>query len=542
MLGTVVVALYTGLLGVLSVLALHRLSLALAHRGYCGRIDRLVSGSLRFVASPSVGPPSVGPPSVLVQLPLYNESCVAQRVIDAACSLEYPADRLHVQVLDDSNDGSEAQVAAVVRRWAACGVNVMHLWRPRREGFKAGALAAGLRMSSADLVAMFDADFVPPRDFLQRLIPAFQDPRVGMVQARWGHLNRHDALLTEAQGALLDAHFVHEHGGRFARGLFFNFNGTCGIWRRAAILDAGGWSSRTLTEDLDLSYRAQLLGWRFVYRPDVVVPGELPAGVRAFKAQQYRWAKGSIETARWLLPKIWGARLSMRQRVEATVHLGGNMAYPLVLLLALLVPFAHMTDNAIISPVVALLDALLLLLSTVALLAFYGLALHRSGAPRRSLMFLPVAMSLGAALAINNTRAVFSAFAGRRESFVRTPKVGTSGPKDVGLRPAGSGHGVFSRGLSFEVSGCGVQPWVELSMGLYMVMAALSLLREGRAAALPFVFLWVGGFLWFGLGTLARSSGGEVCGRGGTCKNVDSTKVDDENLYGNGGRCSASSG
>ena len=286
--------------------------------------------------APAADAPEVALPHVTVQLPVYNERRVVERLIDAAAALDWPRERLEVQVLDDSSDETSALAAAAVARACAAGVDAVHLRRGSREGYKAGALAAGLAVARGEFIAIFDADFVPPPCTLRRLMPRFADAGVGMVQARWGHLNRGRSLLTAAQATLLDAHFLLEHAVRAGRGLFFNFNGTAGIWRRTCIEDAGGWSHATLTEDLDLSYRAQLAGWRFAYAPDVVVPAELPSDMAAFKSQQRRWARGSIQTARRVLPGLWRRDLPLAVKLEAFFHLTANAAYPLLLALGLL--------------------------------------------------------------------------------------------------------------------------------------------------------------------------------------------------------------
>ncbi len=276
-------------------------------------------------------------PRLTVQLPLYNEMYVAERLIDAVCALDYPRDRLEIQVLDDSTDETREIVSAKTAACAARGFDIVHLHRTDRAGFKAGALEAGLRVAKGDLIAIFDADFVPQPGFARELVHHFTDERVGMVQARWGHLNADYSPLTRVQSMLLDGHFVIEHTARNRSGRFFNFNGTAGIWRRRCIEDAGGWQHDTLTEDLDLSYRAQLEGWRFVFLPDHIAPAELPLEMGAFKSQQHRWAKGSIQTARKLLPRIYRSALPWYVKLEATVHLTANIGYVLMVLLALLI-------------------------------------------------------------------------------------------------------------------------------------------------------------------------------------------------------------
>src|SRR5581483_6922760 len=269
--------------------------------------------------------PALDPtPVVTIQLPLYNEMYVADRLIQSVCEIDYPRDRLEIQVLDDSTDETRSIAELAVRRHAAQGIDIKYYHRVDRTGYKAGALEAGMRVARGEYIGIFDADFIPARDFLLRLMPHFVDPKVGMVQARWGHINQDYSLLTKIQAILLDGHFILEHGGRNRSGRFFNFNGTAGVWRRTAIEDAGGWQHDTLTEDLDLSYRAQLRGWRFVFVPDVIAPAEVPVEMNGFKSQQHRWAKGSIQTCRKLLPTILRSDLPFGVKAEAFFHLTAN--------------------------------------------------------------------------------------------------------------------------------------------------------------------------------------------------------------------------
>ncbi|HWP85774.1 MAG TPA: glycosyltransferase, partial [Terriglobia bacterium] len=285
-------------------------------------------------------PPECPPdwwPRVTVQLPVYNERYVVERLIEAACRIDYPRDRLEIQVLDDSTDDTVALARQCVQRHARQGHPIRYLHREHREGFKAGALAEGLRSATGELIAIFDADFLPPEDFLRRTVPYFIDPGVGMVQTRWAYINRSYSCLTQVQAILLDGHFVFEHGARSRSGCFFNFNGTAGVWRRRAIEESGGWQHDTLTEDTDLSYRAQLRGWKFLYLPEVECLSELPVEMNAFKTQQARWAKGLIQTGRKLLPLILRAPLPWRIKLEAFFHLTANICYPLMSLLAALI-------------------------------------------------------------------------------------------------------------------------------------------------------------------------------------------------------------
>ena len=306
----------------LGVFGLHRYHLVFLRRRHRAQRPVPVTGDLPFVT---------------VQLPVYNERHVVLRLLHAVSELDYPRHLLEVQVLDDSSDDTSDKIASVVPRLRAAGLDIHHVQRPTREGFKAGALAHGLRSARGGIVAIFDADFCPTPDALLRFVPYFTDPRVGMVQARWGHLNRDESLLTRTQALFLDGHFLVEHVARSRSGRFFNFNGTAGAWRRACIDDAGGWQGDTLTEDLDLSYRAQLRGWRFCFLEDLVVPAELPSTMNAYKAQQYRWAKGSIQTAMKLLVAILRAPIRPRQKVEAVFHLTNNLNYLMMLMTTVLV-------------------------------------------------------------------------------------------------------------------------------------------------------------------------------------------------------------
>jgi cellulose synthase/poly-beta-1,6-N-acetylglucosamine synthase-like glycosyltransferase len=366
-------------------------------------------------------------PRITVQLPIYNERYVADRLIRTACALEYPDDRLEIQVLDDSTDDTSAIAARVVAELSAAGRPVKHVRRANRDGFKAGALAHGLARSRGELIAILDADFVPPPRLLHELLRPFGDPRVGMVQARWGHSNRDQSLLTRMQAVLLDGHFVIEHTARHASGRFFNFNGTAGMWRRTAIDDAGGWQHDTLTEDLDLSYRAQLAGWRFVYLPEVVVPGEVPVDMAGFRAQQRRWSMGSAQTARKLARPLWRARLPARVKLEAFAHLGGNLAYVLTALLSALLAPALACRSTISPPARWLLDLPLLAFGTGSVLVFYAVA--QVAYDTRGFLrwpHIPLAIGLAASLSLTNATAVLHGIRGRQAAFDRTPKYGAS--------------------------------------------------------------------------------------------------------------------
>ena len=275
-------------------------------------------------------------PRVTVQLPIFNERYVVERLLESVTRLEYPRDLLDIQVLDDSTDETTLVASRLVSEYAAAGHPITYLHRENREGYKAGALAEGLKKASGEFVAIFDADFVPPPSALMQMIHYFVDPQVAVVQGRWTWVNRTISNLTQVEAILLDGHFVIEHGGRHLSGRFFNFNGTAGMWRRTAIDDAGGWQHDTLTEDTDLSYRAQLRGWKFIYDPNIECPSELPVEMNAFKTQQARWAKGLIQTAKKLLPAIWRSPQPLYIKLEATFHLTANLAYPLMVLFSVI--------------------------------------------------------------------------------------------------------------------------------------------------------------------------------------------------------------
>ncbi|NDJ61362.1 MAG: glycosyltransferase [Chloroflexi bacterium] len=408
----VILALYVLLLSLLFIYGINQIYLTLL--------------TLRHSAPDSAAPPLADSawPSVTVQVPIYNERHVAVRIIDAVCALDYPRDRLEIQILDDSTDHTAALVAKCVAQWQARGLDIKQVQRPTREGYKAGALAHGLTLAHGTLIAIFDADFVPPRDFLRRTVPHFADEAVGFVQTRWGHLNAEFSILTRLQSISIDAHFTVEQFARQRGGLPMNFNGTAGAWRRACIETAGGWLARTVTEDLDLSYRAQIAGWKPVYLRDVIAPGEVPATVSGYRRQQYRWARGSIETARLLLPHVWRADFNLRQKIMATLHLTGYSIQLWMVLASLLLPLVVIT----VTP-----DMLWFLrLTTVFMLTFYApmiyflVGQHEAGkltwrrVPQIILMTL-----LGADVMYNNARAVLMGlFARRTMAFERTPKFG----------------------------------------------------------------------------------------------------------------------
>jgi cellulose synthase/poly-beta-1,6-N-acetylglucosamine synthase-like glycosyltransferase len=426
-------------------------------------------------------------PRVTVQLPIYNEMYVADRLIDAVCRIDYPRDLLEIQVLDDSTDETTSVAERAVRRNAAHGIDITYIHRKNRIGYKAGALEAGLKVAKGDYISIFDADFIPPADFLQRTIHFFSDPNIGLVQARWGHINQEYSLLTKIQAILLDGHFVLEHGGRNRSGLFFNFNGTAGIWRRSTIGDAGGWQHDTLTEDLDLSYRAQLKGWKFVFLPDLIAPAEVPVEMNSFKSQQHRWAKGSIQTCRKLLPRILRSNLPLHVKAEAFFHLSANFNYPLMCVLSVLMAPAMVIRYNMGWYEMLLIDVPLFVAATASVANFYMVCqreLHKDWVT--TVKYLPFLMSIGIGLAVNNTRAVFEALFNKETEFTRTPKYRIEGQADEWI------------GKKYRQSFV-VQPMIELTLGLYFTATVFYALANGIYGTLPFLVLFQIGFLYTGL-------------------------------------------
>jgi len=449
-------------------------------------------------------------PRVTVQLPMYNEDVVAERIIRASCQIDYPHDKLEIQVLDDSTDHSADIARRAVEEWTAKGYPVKYVHRTDRTGYKAGALESGLLETAGELIAIFDADFIPPRDILRNTVNYFTDDKVGMVQVRWDHLNRDASILTRSQAIFLDGHFVIEHTARNRSGRFMHFNGTAGVWRRETIRDAGGWQHDTLTEDLDLSYRAQLKGWQFVYLPQISAPAELPPEMLAFKQQAHRWTKGSFQTAIKLLPKILLSKhLSYRIKSEAFFHLTNTLVYPLMVLLTLLM---YPTFFNIFSPFQSqtfghyVFSGSLFVLATCSAGMFFAFGqreLFGREAGWRTFLYMPILMALGVGISINNARAVFEAvwgnIRGKPSEFIRTPKYGVTG----------SDRGATRREVSFNW-GKLAQPIVEIAFGTYMsicVWMSLTLYyywggdRAGLASV-PFLLIFAGGYLYVGFSSL----------------------------------------
>ncbi len=433
-------------------------------------------------------------PRVTVQLPLFNEMYVAARLLDAVAQIRYPKDLLEIQVLDDSTDETQEICLAKVEELKLLGIDISYVHRVDRTGFKAGALKNGMLEAKGEFILVFDADFIPLPDILERTIQFFADDKVGMVQVRWEHLNRDYSALTELEAMMLDGHFVIEHAARHRSGRFFNFNGTAGIWRASTIIDAGDWSHDTLTEDMDLSYRAQLRGWKFIYLKDVVAPAELPVEMNSFKSQQFRWAKGSIQVAKKLLPAIFRAKVPFAVKLEAFFHLTNNFAYPLLLMLSIL-----LLPNLLVRArhgwrEVLLIDLPLFFGTTLSIATFYITSqreIHRDW--RATLKRLPLMMSLGIGLCINQTRAVFEALLGSSSGeFIRTPK-----------------HGVVRRFEGWTAkkyrSSKTLIPFVEVLFAVYFAAATVLAVIAGHYVSIPFLALFFLGFAYVGVLSLHQS-------------------------------------
>jgi cellulose synthase/poly-beta-1,6-N-acetylglucosamine synthase-like glycosyltransferase len=431
-------------------------------------------------------------PRVTIQLPIFNEMYVVERLVEAVCRIDYPRELLEIQVLDDSTDETCAIARACVERQRQKGHDIVYVHRTNRQGFKAGALENGLLTAKGEFIAVFDADFVPGPDFLHRTVPFFADSQVGMVQVRWGHLNRDFSILTQAQSIFLDGHFIIEHTARNRSGCFFNFNGTAGIWRRVTISDAGGWQHDTLTEDLDLSYRAQVKGWQFIFLPDVVSPAEVPVDMNAFKSQQHRWAKGSIQTARKLLPMILKSDLPFAVKREAFFHLTNNVAYLLMVVLSALMPLSMVVRFQHGLYGTLFLDLPFFISATASVCVFYVAAQRERGAKGwERFKYLPFLMSLGIGLAINNARAVLEALLGQQSGFTRTPKTGAEGKKVAVIKKSYRGDKTL-------------MPILELTFALYFSGALWFAIEKHIYSSVPFILLFQLGFLYVGVSSLLQ--------------------------------------
>ncbi len=422
-------------------------------------------------------------PLVTIQLPVFNEVYVVERLVRAVCEIDYPKEKLEIQLLDDSTDETVEVSRRLVKEFVDAGFDITHIHRIDRSGYKAGALKAGLEKAKGEFVAIFDADFVPNTDFLQKTIPHFQSADVGMVQTRWEHLNEEYSFLTRAQALALDGHFVIEQQVRNKAGFFINFNGTAGIWRKSCIVDAGNWHADTLAEDLDLSYRAQLRGWRFVFLNDVTSPAELPADINALKTQQFRWTKGAVETAKKLLPNVWKSNLSLKVKLECTVHLTSNIVFPFILLVATLnIPLVIIKNEVGGFDKYFTLMSIFVLasISTFLFYLYAQRAIHLDW--RRRLMLFPVFMAGSMGFAVNNTKAVFEALFGKKSEFKRTPK----------YRIVESGDSWQKKKyVQRKIGGAVI---IELLFTLYFIFGIITSIYYLEISAIPFQLMFLAGF------------------------------------------------
>src|SRR5437868_7712864 len=431
-------------------------------------------------------------PKVTVQLPIFNEMYVAERLLRSVSELDYPQELLQIQVLDDSTDETREITAACAEELRQRGFNVQRIHRTDRTGFKAGALGVGLAAAEGEFLCILDADFVPGKDLLKRTVHFFTDPKVGMIQTRWGHLNRGYSLLTRMQAMFLDGHLLLEQTARSRSGRFFNFNGTAGLWRRSCIDEAGGWQHDTLTEDLDLSYRAQLAGWKFIFLSDVITPAELPVDMNGFKSQQHRWTKGSVQTCKKLLPTIWRSPLPLMIKIEATAHLTSNFAY---LLLACLCVLLHPSAGGPQATWVRtlLLDVPIFMTASVSVAVFYICA-QRELHPRtwmKEILLLPALLALGVGLSINNARAVLEAVFNHKSDFARTPKYGI----ERKAQPWRSCKYMPLKSLL---------PIAEMAFAIYFSYFLWFAIEHRQWISVPFLAMFQIGFLYVSLSSYSR--------------------------------------
>ena len=471
---------YFSILVILSIYGIHRYETIRRYRKYKSNLPKEAPLHYRHL------------PRVTIQLPLFNERFVVERLLREIVKMDYPRDLLQFQVLDDSTDETHAFTERLCNEYRASGHCIEYRHRTNRHGFKAGALQEGLETATGELIAIFDADFVPPVDFLARTVHFFTDPNVGVVQTRWSYLNKEFNILTQVEAMLLDGHFVLEHGARAGSGLFFNFNGTAGLLRRGMIDDAGGWQHETLTEDSDLSYRAQLNGWRFVYVPDVDCPSELPVDTYSFQVQQMRWAKGLTQVAKKLLVRILKADLPFRVKAEAFLHLTPNISYPLMIAVSMLMLPVMVVRFYMGMLQMVLIDMPLIVASFWSITAFYLYA-QRELYPKswwKSIAFIPMLMAAGVALTVSNTKGVIEALLGVQTAFARTPKYAFNGESHARLAPP-----AYRRRS-------GWLPWVEIALGCYFAYMIDFSIDTMNFFAIPFLLLFVCGYWWAGISTL----------------------------------------
>lgn len=478
-----IVAIYFTILGILSFYGFHRYLMVFLYRKYHKRAR---TPQARFEELPRV----------TVQLPSYNEMYVIERVIDAVCAFDYPQDKLDIQVLDDSTDETQGIARRAVERWRNRGLDIHYIHRDDRSGFKAGALENGLKTAKGEFVAIFDADFIPEPDFLMKSIHYFTDPKVGMVQGRWEHLNGDYSFLTRAQSIFLDGHFMLESYTRYLSGRFFNFNGTAGILRRATIEDAGGWEHDTLTEDLDLSYRAQIRGWKFVFLPDLTVPAELPVEMNSFTTQQCRWAKGAMQVCKKTLWKVLRGNFAAGEKLEAWYHLTGNISYPLMILLSIILLPAMIARYNQGWIELVLIDLPLFILAFSSVSTFYIVsqkALRKDWL--RRICYLPGLMAVGIGMTIPGTKAVLEGALGIKSPFVRTPKF------SVDAKGAAGGDWLKKK-YRGNIS---ILTLAAILFGVYFLGVIAYAFHMGIYGVIPFLVLFAWGYLYTGCWALIQN-------------------------------------
>ena len=423
-------------------------------------------------------------PIVTIQLPIFNERYVVERLIQSVCDFDYPRELLEIQILDDSTDDTADIAIAMAERMRARGFDIQYIHREHRIGFKAGALKEGLKKARGELIGIFDADFIPGVNFLKETVPYFSDPKIGMLQTRWGHINSDYSLLTRAQSIGIDGHFGIEQASRAWSGFFMNFNGTAGVWRKSTILDAGGWQADTLTEDLDLSYRAQLKGWKLKFVTDVVCPAEVPVTINAFKSQQHRWAKGSIQTAKKNLGRLFKSDLPLLVKIQAFLHLTHYMVHPMMLLVVLTsIPmlYSQWFFDTLAFPIMIFTLLCLATCGPSTMYLFSQKILYRDWKHR--IKFLPFLMCLGTGIAVNNTKAVLEAFFNIQSGFVRTPKYGIRKQDDSWQ---GKRYSIPLNAISF----------LEFTLGLYSLAGLSMFLFFSKYLVSPFLLIYTSGFFY----------------------------------------------
>jgi cellulose synthase/poly-beta-1,6-N-acetylglucosamine synthase-like glycosyltransferase len=424
-------------------------------------------------------------PLVTVQLPIYNEQMVVSRLVKAVAALDYPKELLEIQILDDSTDETKQICEAEAARLKAEGYDVVLLHREDRTGFKAGALEKGMACAKGDFLFILDADFVPSPGVIHEMIHFFTDEKIGMIQTRWGHINRDYNILTKAQALFLDGHLVVEQVARSRTGRFFNFNGTAGIWRKQTIIDAGGWDHDTLTEDLDLSYRAQMKGWKFIFLKDVISPAELPVDITGFKSQQFRWTKGSIQTCKKILGRVWRSDIPLLLKIEATVHLGANYAYFLMFMMFFLVIPGSGAEFTMGGWRGLLFDLPAFIFTTGSIGAFY-LSSQIAAYPKKgwkNIIYLPVLLGLGIGMSLSNGKGVLEAMLGRESAFIRTPKYGIEKKGQKWQRAAGRPTKKLLLGF-------------EIAFAMYFTGLVIFGILNKSWSSLPFLLMFAMGF-WY---------------------------------------------